>query len=244
MRAKHGLILSVLISGIALAQATQPAADSADAAAVKDALTRYNAAVINGNVDELTKSIDVVNDLQKQAVAQMGELTSAGQSLYAATLKQFGQAKLDEEHVTKEVFPAGFPQLPVEHIQVKTSGDKAVLLGEDGSPMPLTMIKKDGTWKFDGSILQIADDKELQERRALIAAVVATIGDTSGDVTAGHFRSADEVVVLLQHRVSKRVQAEQMKRAPIIDGPATGPEMTPGPAVSPGPAAPPAPTMP
>ena len=243
MRVRKSMLTSLFLVAAAFGQATQPATlpatNPADAAAVKDALGQYNTAVANGDAEGIAKFIDATSDLQKKALTQMGKLTTLGHGLYETTLKQFGQAKLDADHVTKESFPGGFPQLPIEQIEVKTSGDAAVFTTEDGQPLPLTMTRKNGVWKFDGSMLQVNSEKDLSDRDPIITALTDEIGKTGADVTAGHFRSPDEVVVILQHRVSKVVRAESMRREaeemPTTE-PVQPPTMVPTPQV--GPAAP------
>ncbi len=229
MRIRNGLISSVFLVAAAFGQATQPATtpatNPADAAAVKDALTQFNAAVAAGDTITIGKYIDASTDLQKKALAQMTKLTAAGHALYDETAKHFGADKLEADHVSKESFPAGFPQLPVDQLQVKTSGDAAVFTTDDGTPLPLTMNKKDGVWKFDGSMMQVTGEKDLAEREAIINAASEQIEQTRADVSAGHFRSPDEVVVLLQHRVNKVIEAEKMKQA-AADA-ATAPAATP-----------------
>ncbi len=206
--------------------ATAPATQDSQALAVKDALTKYNALVASGKVDELTSMVDVTTDLQKQAVQQMAKLTAVGTSVYDATLKQFGKEKLDAEQVSKEAFPTGFPLLPVDQVQVKTSGDKAVLMTEDGQPLPLSLVNRDGAWKFDSSILQITDEKELKTRGDMLSAVTAAMESVKSDVASGSIKAPDEVIILLEHRVRKAVRAEQMKHiaemsttAPAAGGP-------------------------
>lgn len=196
---------------IPAAPTTAPATQDSQAAAVKDALTKYNSLVSSGNVDELITLIDTTSDLQKQAVLQMAKLTSTGNSVYEATLKQFGKEKLDAEQISKDVFPTGFPVLPIDQVQVKTSGDKAVLMTEEGQPLPLTMVNKNGSWKFDSSMLQITSDKELESRGHMLDAVSGAMESTKADLSSGLFKSPDEVIVLLEHRIRKAVRAEQLK---------------------------------
>jgi len=218
-------VLSTLASTMVLAQAVPPAppapepaspavpapaTNPADAAAAKDALLKYNAAVDKGDVAALIDCIDISTDLQKQALQVMGKLTTASHSLYDATLEKFGEKKLADEGVNKEAFAGAFPALPVDQIQIKVEGGKGVLSTPDGQPLPFTLVKKGDAWKIDGSFLPQFTEQQLKEQTAILDGVIKAFDQTKADVNAGHIQSPDEVLILMQHRAQKSVRAAQM----------------------------------
>lgn len=211
---------AVLNAGVFAQQAPEPAASApttapttnpAEAAAVKDALAKYNAAVEAGKVQEIIASIATSNDTQKKALDLMGRLTTASSDLYKATVDKFGQEKLDAENVDKSAFQGAFPQLPADQLQVNVSGETAALVTPEGQPLPFTLVRKDGTWKIDGSFLQFTE-QQLTDQTKILDAVIGAFDKTGKDVAAGHIQSPDEVLVLMQHRAQKAVREIQMKQ--------------------------------
>lgn len=193
------------------APTTAPATNPADAAAVKDALAKYNAAVEGGRVDEVIASISTSNETQQKALKLMGRLTTASSGLYEATKAKFGQEKMEAEGVDASAFQGAFPQLPVDELQVNVSGDTAALITAEGQPLPFTLVKKDGVWKIDGSFLQFTE-QQLTDQTKILDAVIGAFEQTKVDVTAGHIQAPDEVLVLMQHRAQKAMRAIQMKQ--------------------------------
>jgi hypothetical protein len=141
----------------------------------------------------------------------MGRLTTASSSLYEATQAKFGAEKLEAEGVDKGAFQGAFPQLPVEQLQVNVSGETAALITPEGQPLPFTLVKKDGTWKIDGSFLQFTE-QQLTDQTKILDAVIGAFDKTKADVAAGHIQAPDEVLVLMQHRAQKAMREIQMKQ--------------------------------
>jgi hypothetical protein len=239
LKTARTLVASLVLAAAAFAQtpATQPTTGPAEEAAVLSALAKYNEAIIAGDVATLTASIATTTEQQKQALSVMGRLTTASSTLFDAAQTKFGAEELMKEGVTREAFPGGFPPLPTDQLKVRVEGDRGILsVGESGQPVPLSMVKADGAWKINGGeLLPPFTDKQLADQTAIIEAAVGAMTQTTEDVNAGKFRSADEVPVLMQHRVQKAIQAAQMKLLPQDGlqadpaGPATAPATQPMP---------------
>jgi len=239
------LVLPLAVASVTLAQTTMPAAPAsqpttnpAAVAAVQEALAKYNKAVESADVKTLVDSVYVSSEPQKKALALMGRLTTAGRELYDAAVATYGAAELEKDNVAKSSFPAGYPQLAAEGLNVKVDGDKATLNSPSpDAPPGLTMINKDG-WKIDGdALLPAMTDKQLNDQTTILNAAIAAIQDVTTDVKAGKFRGADEALVVMNLRVQKGVRAAQAKLAPMVApstepgvGPANGPV---GPTTSP-----------
>ena len=222
---------------------TKATSQPGDEAAVKAALKKYNDAVNAGDVAVLKDFIAATSEGQKKALELMARLTGSGRAVYNATLEKFGEKALTEANVERRSFPGGFPPMPVEQMTIKPEGDTASLVigGPEGpSGPPLTMRRTAGTWKIDGdALLPPLTDKQIKDQTSILEAAMKAIDDTGADVKAGHIKAADEVVVLMNHRVQKAVQAAQMKLAPMEDPammppagppssmPATGPSTMP-----------------
>jgi len=232
------IALSLVLASVAFAQTTQPAApasqpttDPAAVAAVQDALAKYNKAVESADVKTLVDSVYVSSDAQKKALALMGRLTTAGRALYDAAVATYGAAELEKDNVAKASFPAGYPQLAAEGLNVKVDGDKATLSSPSpDAPPGLSMINKGG-WKIDGdALLPAMSEKQLNDQTSILNAAIAAIEDVAADVKAGKFRGADEALAIMNLRVQKGVHAAQAKLAPMVEpstepgaGPASGP---------------------
>lgn len=220
--------------------ATSPTSQPADVAAIKDTLAKYNAAVETGDVATLKTFISTSTPTQAKALELMGKLTAAGRSVYVAAVEKFTEAGLAKENVEKAAFPGGFPPLPVDMMDVRPEGDKATLVNRLAAEAPgLSMKKIDGAWKIDGdALLPSVSEKQLGEQTSIIDAAISAITQTAADTKAGHITAADEVIILMNHRVQKAVRAAQQKLMPIEEmppmpttapaaGPA-GPDMAPG----------------
>ena len=206
------------------ATAAAPTSQPQDVAAIRQTLAKYNAAVAAGDTATLQGFIATSNDTQKKAMALMGKLTDAGHDVYQAAVKKFGEADLAKNNVERQSFPAGYPALPDDAVDVVPNGDKATLVNRLAAEAPpLAMKKIDGEWKIDGdALLPSITDKQLAEQTSVLNSAIEAINETTADVTAGHFRSPDEIVVLMNHRVQKAVRAATAKIAPMQD-PAMGP---------------------
>jgi hypothetical protein len=219
---------------------TAPTSQPADVAAIKETLSKYNAAVDAGDVPVLSGFITTSSPTQQKALALMGRLTTSGRSVYNASVEKFTEAGLAKENVEKAAFPGGFPPLPAEQLDVRPDGDKASLVNRLAAEAPpLSMKKVDGQWKIDGdSLLPNVTEKQLTEQTSIIDAAIGAIDQTANDVKLGHITGADEVIVLMNHRVQKAVRAAQMKLMPMEEMPPTpttgpaagaaGPDMAPG----------------
>ena len=217
-----------------VAPTTKATSQPGDEAAVRAALKKYNDAVTAGDVAVLKEFISATSDGQKKALDLMSRLTGSGRAVYNATLEKFGEKALTEANVERRSFPGGFPPMPLDAMTIKPEGDIATLVigGPDGpGGPPLTMRRTAGTWKIDGdALLPPLTDKQIKDQTSILEAAMKAIDDTGEDVKAGHIKAADEVVVLMNHRVQKAVQAAQLKLAPVEDPAMTGP---PGPSSMP-----------
>lgn len=241
----RSLALSLLFSSAAVAQmpipvappqmappASAPASQPADVAAIQKTLADYNAAVAKGDVPALLSFVVVSTDTQKQAMALMGRLTSSGRGVYQSVADAFGEAELAKGNVDRQSFPAGFPAMPAEAMEIRPDGDKATLINRMAAEAPpLAMKRIDGQWKIDGdALLPALTDKQLQEQTTVLDAAIGAIDQTAADIKAKHFRAPDEAVVLMNHRVQKAVRAAQEKLTPMADPsmpPAAGPATSP-----------------
>lgn len=208
---------------------TAPTSQPEDVAAIKKVLADYNAAVTKGDAAALQTFIAVSTDTQKQAMGLMGRLTVAGKSVWDAAVDKFTEAQLTKDHVDRTSFPAGFPELPTDVMDIQPNGDKASLVNRmQADAPPLSMKKVNGEWKIDGdALLPPLTDKQLKEQTSVLDAAIAAIQQTADDTKAGHFRGGDEVVTLMNFRVQKAVRAAQAKLIPL-DDPAMGPGGMPG----------------
>ncbi|MDB5326779.1 MAG: hypothetical protein JWM57_2348 [Phycisphaerales bacterium] len=213
------------------ATAAAPTSQPEDVAAIRDTLAKYNAAVTAGDVATLQGFIATSSDTQKKALALMGKLTNAGRDVYQAAVTKFGEAELAKNQVERQSFPAGYPALPADAVDVVPNGDKASLVNRMAAEAPpLSMKKVDGAWKIDGdALLPSITEKQLNEQTAVLETAIKQITDTAEDVTAGHFRSPDEIVILMNARVQKAVRAAQAKLAPMDDAGMGGPGGPAGP---------------
>lgn len=198
------------------APTTTTTTNPADLAAVKDALDRYNKAVQEGRVQDMIDSISTTNPTQQKALEMMGRLTTASGELYEATKAKFGDEGMESDGVDKSAFQGAFPLLPVEQLQINISGETAALTTTQGQPLPFTLKKQsDNSWKIDGSFLQLTD-QQLADQSKILDAVIEAFNQTAKDVEAGHIRSPDEVLVLMQHRAQKamrKIQIQQIEDA-------------------------------
>lgn len=211
-----GVVAQEQASNAGLASTTAPTTNPADLAAVKDALDRYNKAVEDGRVQDMIDSIATTNPTQKKALELMGRLTTASEELYETTKSKFGAEGMENEGVDKSAFQGAFPLLPVDQLQISISGETAALTTTQGQPLPFTLKKQsDNTWRIDGSFLQLTD-QQLTDQTKILDAVIEAFNQTAKDVQAGHIRSPDEVLVLMQHRAQKamrKIQIQQIEDA-------------------------------
>lgn len=217
------------------ATAAAPTSQPEDVAAIRATLAKYNAAVAAGDTATLQTFIATSNEIQKKAMALMNKLTGAGRDIYQATVTKFGEAELAKNNVERQSFPAGYPPLPADAIDVVPNGDKATLVNRMAAEAPpLAMKKIDGAWKIDGdALLPNITEKQLADQTIVLDSAIGAIGETAADVTAGHFRAPDEVVVLMNGRVQKAVRAAQAKLAPVDEPAAGGPAGPTGPTTAP-----------
>ena len=209
---------------------TLPSTPSPDEQAARAALEKYNAAVSAGDVQQLTEFVAVSTPLQKSALSLMGRLTGTGRSVYNAVLEKFGEKQLTEDGVARESFPAGFPELPLDQLDIRVTGDRASLtIRSSAEAPPLAMRRIDGQWKLDGdALLPAMTDKQLEEQTQVLTAAIGAIEQTAADIKAGHFRAADESVAVMNLRVQKAVRIAQTKLAATAEtAPMTPPTTTP-----------------
>ena len=192
-----------------------PATRSADEADVRAAIVTYNAAVNAGDTAKLVDFVSVSTPIQKSALTLMTRLTTVGRDMYSAIKDKFGEKEMAAGGVDKSSFPAGFPELPADQIDVRVNGDHASLLVRSSADAPPLGMKKTATgWKLDGdALLPAMTDKQLTEQGAVLGAATDEIQQTAADVRAGHFRSPDEAVLVMNHRVQNAVRTAQAKLA-------------------------------
>jgi hypothetical protein len=213
-----------------------PTTNPAEAAAVRDAITRYNAASSAGDTAGALKSIRPSSEMQRNAFVSMGTFFEATPRLFKATETKFGADQLAAAQISAEIFPSPFPQLPLENLEIKVSGERASIVDAEGVTLPFNLVKTDGTWQFDGdTFMPPQNEKQLKDQNTLIAVATAVFDKLTAATTAGNFESPEEVVMLMQIRMKKAMQEAQMKMmaAEMKDAatqPATapaGPQMPP-----------------
>lgn len=209
---------AVAVLGLAItaqAQSTQPTTSPANEAGVKAALQGYNQAVGKSDLPKILEAIDITDDLQRQALSLAGRLMAARDALYKASVEKYGVEKLDADGATKEVFDQSvptFPQFPLDEMQIKVTGDTAKLMMPSGEEAPFTLKRMDGTWKIGSDFLPKMTQKQIDEQKMILDAAADAIDTIRDDVAAGHIRSGDEVLLLMQHRTQKAVRNVQMKQ--------------------------------
>ncbi|HEX8324855.1 MAG TPA: hypothetical protein VF595_13180 [Tepidisphaeraceae bacterium] len=212
----------------ALPPASAPTSQPADVAAIRKALSDYNAAVVKGDAEVLKSFVVVTTDVQKRAMNLMGRLTTSGRTVYDAAMQKYGQAEMTKSQVERLSFPNGFPALPEDGLDIQPSGDKAMLINRLAAEAPpLGMMRMDGGWKIDGNaLLPPLTEKQFNDQMTVLNAAIDAIDQTTADINAGHFRTPDEAVTIMNLRVQKGVRAEQAKLVPL-EGPTTGPTPPP-----------------
>jgi len=211
---------------------TLPATNPADDAAVRDALSKYNAAIDTGDVDTAAAGIHTSSPAHVSLVALLKRGTAAGRGVYDATVKQFSADEFEKAGVVKAQFASLFTPIPVESLNIKIDGDKAALsIGDAENAMPgPTMVKVDGVWKLDATgLFPPVTEQQVKDQSAIFDAIIIAFDKTRDDVAAGKISSADEVVLLMNHRAERSAREAQMKQIPadLLTPPATEPTTEP-----------------
>jgi hypothetical protein len=201
----------------ATAPATLPATNPADVAAVREALSKYNAAIDSGDVETAAAGIHTSSPAHLALVDLLKRGTAAGRGVYDATVTHFGAAELEKAGISKLQFASLFTPVPVEQLNVKVDGDKAVLsVGETDTAAPgPTMIKTAGVWKLDATgLFPPVTEQQVKDQSAIFDAIISAFNKTRDDVAAGKIAAPDEVVVLMNHRAERAAREAQMKQIP------------------------------
>jgi hypothetical protein len=210
-----------IVLGVAALASAGPATRPVDRSTPIAALITYTDARQHDDADAIEQCFQATGEREQLMLHALADLTASNAAMGKAAISRFGAEAVQKYHLTANISmilpPVAFPDLPKAHVDL--NGDKAVV--SEGDWRPVNLVRSGDQWRIDFShiVSEInADLPTVRQNMPALLGFAKIMRETAADITAGHFRTAEEAAVILKLRLTR-----SHERSGATDAPATRP---------------------
>ncbi|CAN5419779.1 hypothetical protein BH10PLA1_BH10PLA1_01370 [soil metagenome] len=238
---RNCFVLLVLAScGAALAQSATPAVEPttapttapaatlpADASTPKGALRMFFAATDAGDEAGIRSLLFTSSPTEEKLADTMSQMSGTGYQLQTAIRTTFG-AEQSKSVLGDPAAAAKVRDQFLTHVNEQINGDSAVIQLGGASQASIEFRKAGDVWKIRvGKVLDNQKPQDVERNLAAAGVQIKVMRDMITEVTAGKFKTVDDVKQTLEGRVRQALMQLHQERAKSTTEPTTEPATQP-----------------